>query len=136
MGIIKQLKNIKSKKNEIIEKTKEIKEKKLDILEKLESIKDEQEMFYFIKENKITEIQVLIDDLDLQIFYCFSGFDEECFNNQWLCDLDIAIYECIDRQDTDTKIKVLKHWSDIAGLIDYINRYELLCYKSEKGENN
>lgn len=137
MGIIKKLKYIKSKKNEIIEKPKEIKDKKIEMLEKLQSIKYEQEMYHFIKENKITEIQIILDDLDLQIFYCFSGFNKEYFDNQWLCDLDIAIYEWKDREDSDTKIKTLKHWSDISGLMDYINRYELLTFFTlEKGEDN
>lgn len=101
----------------------------MKLIKELEQIKNENEMFNFIKEKKIKEIQILEDNLDLQIFYCFSNFDEK-----WLCDLDIIIYECKDRQDTDTKIKTIKHWSDISGLMMYIEKYETLCIELENGD--
>lgn len=101
----------------------------MKLIEKLEKIRDEKEMFNFIKENKIKEIQIMEDNLDLEIFYCFSNFDET-----WQCDLDIAIFEWKDREYDTKIIKELKHWSDIAGLMMYIEKYETLCIELENGE--
>lgn len=102
----------------------------MGIIKELEEIRNEEEMFEFIKEKKIKEIQIMEDNLDLEIFYCFSNFKEIWYQ----CDLDIAIYEWKDRKDDTKKITSLKHWSDISGLMTYIEKYETLCVELENGE--
>lgn len=83
----------------------------------LGNIKNDKEMYNFIKENKIREIQIL-DDFD--VLYCFTGFDKEDFNNNWNCDLNI--YKYVKNKRT----------TNIAELMKYIKKHGWLSVEYEQ----